>query len=295
MPGSQAAAEALRTTDSVTKVATTTVELPDADGGPVRVTVSGIAKGVGMIHPNMATMLSVILTDAAVEPETLWGLLRPRRGPDLGPALGRRRHQHERHGLRPRLRASAGARRSRPARRGGGARRAPSRPSPATSRASRPPTARAPPRSSPPRSTGAADDAEARAVARAVVSSSLVKAAAHGTRPELGPHRRRGRERPPRRCRGPRGRRAGAGGGGAAPARPAASTRRGCASRSPGYRVFDGAAGGPVAFDRAAARAAMDGPELVIALDLGLGDGTGEAFGCDLTEAYVIENSEYTT
>ena len=39
----------------------------------------------------------------------------------------------------------------------------------------------------------------------------------------------------------------------------------------------------------------MDAPELVIALDLGLGEGVGEAFGCDLTETYVIENSEYTT
>ena len=36
-------------------------------------------------------------------------------------------------------------------------------------------------------------------------------------------------------------------------------------------------------------------PEVVFALDLGLGSGTGEAFGCDLTETYVIENSEYTT
>ena len=62
-----------------------------------------------------------------------------------------------------------------------------------------------------------------------------------------------------------------------------------------GHPVFDGAAGGPLAFDRAAAREAMDAPEVVIALDLGLGDGRGEAFGCDLTEAYVIENSEYTT
>ena len=44
-----------------------------------------------------------------------------------------------------------------------------------------------------------------------------------------------------------------------------------------------------------AARAEMDAPELLIRLDLGIGDGTGEAFGCDLTEQYVIENSEYTT
>ena len=75
--GFAAAAEALRTTDSVTKAATTTVELPEADGTPRTVTVSGIAKGVGMIHPMMATMLSIVLTDAAVEPEVLWGLLRP--------------------------------------------------------------------------------------------------------------------------------------------------------------------------------------------------------------------------
>ena len=44
---------------------------------PVRVTVSGIAKGVGMIHPRMATMLAVVLTDAAVEPAVLAGLLGP--------------------------------------------------------------------------------------------------------------------------------------------------------------------------------------------------------------------------
>jgi glutamate N-acetyltransferase/amino-acid N-acetyltransferase len=39
----------------------------------------------------------------------------------------------------------------------------------------------------------------------------------------------------------------------------------------------------------------MGGGEVLVRLDLGLGDGTGEAFGCDLTEQYVRENSEYTT
>jgi len=62
-----------------------------------------------------------------------------------------------------------------------------------------------------------------------------------------------------------------------------------------GYLVFDGPGGGPVGFDRAAAREAMTAPEVVFALDLGIGVGRGEAFGCDLTEAYVVENSEYTT
>jgi glutamate N-acetyltransferase/amino-acid N-acetyltransferase len=54
-------------------------------------------------------------------------------------------------------------------------------------------------------------------------------------------------------------------------------------------------AGAPLPFDRDAVRAAMNAPEVLIRLDLGLGDGTGEAFGCDLTEGYVIENAEYTT
>ena len=60
-------------------------------------------------------------------------------------------------------------------------------------------------------------------------------------------------------------------------------------------RVFDGTTGGPVPFDRRAVREAMTAPEVLIELELGLGSGVGEAFGCDLTEAYVRENSEYTT
>ena len=39
----------------------------------------------------------------------------------------------------------------------------------------------------------------------------------------------------------------------------------------------------------------MRGGEVDIRLDLGLGKGRGEAFGCDLTEAYVVENSAYST
>ena len=39
----------------------------------------------------------------------------------------------------------------------------------------------------------------------------------------------------------------------------------------------------------------MRGGEVRVHLDLGAGAGTGEAFGCDLTEAYVVENSAYST
>jgi len=59
-----------------------------------------------------------------------------------------------------------------------------------------------------------------------------------------------------------------------------------------GIDVF---AGIPLAFDAAAVSAAMEAPEVLVRVDLGLGDGSGEAFGCDLTEAYVVENSAYST
>jgi glutamate N-acetyltransferase/amino-acid N-acetyltransferase len=62
-----------------------------------------------------------------------------------------------------------------------------------------------------------------------------------------------------------------------------------------GHLVYDGPAGGPLPIDKAAVRASMAGDEVVIRVDVGLGDGRGEAFGCDLTEGYVRENSEYTS
>ncbi len=65
------AAEAIMTTDTHPKHVAVTVSLP---GGPV--TIGGMAKGAGMLHPNMATMLSVLTTDAAVAPDVLDGLLK---------------------------------------------------------------------------------------------------------------------------------------------------------------------------------------------------------------------------
>jgi glutamate N-acetyltransferase/amino-acid N-acetyltransferase len=69
--GGMDAAEAMMTTDLVSK--TVTVEM-DFDGIPARIT--GIAKGSGMIEPNMATMLAFIITDASVEKHTLQCALR---------------------------------------------------------------------------------------------------------------------------------------------------------------------------------------------------------------------------
>lgn len=55
------AAAAIMTTDTVAKAASRRVSI-----GGTTITVTGIAKGAGMIHPNMATMLGFIATDAAV-------------------------------------------------------------------------------------------------------------------------------------------------------------------------------------------------------------------------------------
>jgi glutamate N-acetyltransferase/amino-acid N-acetyltransferase len=292
--GLAAAAEALRTTDSVVKVATTSLALPGADGRPVTVTVSGMAKGVGMIHPQMATMLSVLLTDAAADPKVLWGLLRP--------AAARTWDQLSVDGDTSTndtvFLLASGASGAVPVGAGSAAADALGGAVEAIARdlarqqaadgegASTLITAVV---------TGARDDADARAVARAVISSSLVKAAAHGRDPNWG-------------------RIAGAAGNarvaGAAVLEAAGLTATEAAARGgtpavldpatlrisiAGHLVFDGTQGGPVAFDRAAAREAMGAAEVVFGLDLGLGTGSGEAFGCDLTEAYVIENSEYTT
>lgn len=64
--GLQKAAKAILTTDLNEKYASITVKLENRD-----VTISGIAKGSGMIHPNMATMLGFIFTDADINKDLL--------------------------------------------------------------------------------------------------------------------------------------------------------------------------------------------------------------------------------
>ncbi len=65
------AAQAIMTTDTVAKAASRQLEI-----GGKRVTVTGIAKGAGMIRPDMATMLGFIATDAAVGQTALQELVR---------------------------------------------------------------------------------------------------------------------------------------------------------------------------------------------------------------------------
>jgi glutamate N-acetyltransferase/amino-acid N-acetyltransferase len=229
------------------------------------VTVSGISKGVGMIHPRMATMLALILTDAVADPGTLQQM--------LGPIVDRTWNQLSVDGdtstndtvfliasgasgvpadaeLGRAVEAVARSLARQQAADGEGATTL------ITCQVS-----------------GAWDDAEARACARSVVSSSLVKAAVHGRDPNWG-------------------RIAAAAGNARVDGRQVSLDEARLSVGIGGVAVF---AGRPLEFDRSAVSALMSEPELLLRLDLGLGDGVGEAFGCDLTEEYVLENSAYST
>jgi len=65
------AARAIMTTDTFAKVATATVKL-----GKTKVRINGIAKGAGMIAPDMATMLAFVFTDAPISAGVLQSLLK---------------------------------------------------------------------------------------------------------------------------------------------------------------------------------------------------------------------------
>jgi glutamate N-acetyltransferase/amino-acid N-acetyltransferase len=69
--GFLAAAQAIMTTDTFPKLASATARI-----GKATVTINGIAKGAGMIAPDMATMLSFVFTDAAISAPALQALLK---------------------------------------------------------------------------------------------------------------------------------------------------------------------------------------------------------------------------
>jgi len=265
-------AEQLRTTDGRAKAASVRVTLPGADGRTTAFTVSGVAKGVGMIHPRMATMLALVLTDAEAAPATLRAV--------LAPVVERTWNQLTVDGDTSTndtvfLLASGAA--GRPAVEQGSA-------AFAAFAAGVEAVARSLARQQAAdgegattlvtcQVSGAPDHAQARAVAREVVGSSLVKAAIHGRDPNWG-------------------RIAAAAGNASLAGAPVSVDVDRLAIAIAGVAVFDGE---PLAFDRDFLSRAMASPEVLIRVDLGLGEGRGEAFGCDLTEQYVLENSAYST
>jgi glutamate N-acetyltransferase/amino-acid N-acetyltransferase len=117
--------------------------------------------------------------------------------------------------------------------------------------------------------TGAATEADARSAARAVVGSSLVKAALHGEDPNWG--------------------RVFAAVGNSAATVDASRAALWIGS----VQVARDGVGTGVSKDDA--RAQMHGSVVQMRVDLGLGRASARAWGCDLTEAYVVENSAYST
>ena len=117
--------------------------------------------------------------------------------------------------------------------------------------------------------SGASDADQARIAARIVAASPLVKTAIHGGDPNWG------------RIVAALGRSG------------ATFTLDRCRVAIGGLVVFDRGAPEPVDPERI--RVALSHPRLDIVIDLGAGDGTGHAWGCDLSADYVRINADYTT
>lgn len=256
-------AKAIMTTDTRPKAAAVSFEL---DGQAVH--LGGIAKGSGMIHPNMATMLSFLTTDAAVERGFLQRALAAT-ADDTYNMLTVDGDSSTNDTVLLLANGAAGAAEIREgtdaaalftealgelcvnltrelARDGEGA------------------------------ShliivevDGAADSADARLAAKTIAGSSLVKSAVYGADPNWGRVL-------------------------------AALGRSGAAAAEEKIDLFVNGvcimeAGKPVPFHRDAVVALMKRPEVTFRLQLNLGSGAATAWGCDLTEEYVIINSAYTT
>ena len=261
-----AAADAILTTDLIDKQVALEAEL-----GGRTVRIGGMAKGSGMIHPDMATMLGFFSCDAAVPADEWQAMVRRAVQRSFnsitvdgdtstndtvlayaaGEPLAVEHHNGLEQGLTTAMQQLARA----IARDGEGA-------------------------------TlllevqveGAADEAAAQAIARSVCGSSLVKTAVHGRDPNWGRI-------------------------------VAAAGRAGVPMDPDAVALWLGehqlmAAGQPLAFDRAAASSYMReraestyllDDTVVIRLVVGQGSGMATAWGCDLSDQYVRINADYTT
>ena len=265
--GGAGAAEAILTTDRKPKTRAVRFAL-----GGKTVTLGGMAKGSGMIHPNMATMLSFITTDAAISAETLQTALRASArvtynrisvdgdtstndmnvvlasGLAGNPKITGPSPDYD--AFLAALNAVNGYLAREMARDGEGATKL------VTCRVS-----------------GARDGDAAERLARSVIASSLVKTAMFGADANWG-------------------RVLCAMGYAGAPFDPM-GVDIAFASAAGTISVCQRGTGLP--FDEAAAKAILSGPEVEILCALRDGDGGAEAFGCDLSYDYVKINGDYRT
>jgi glutamate N-acetyltransferase/amino-acid N-acetyltransferase len=259
MEGGHALARAIMTTDKVPKEAA--VKADDF-------VIGGIIKGAGMIHPDMATMLCFLTTDAAIEAELLGKMLRRAVAISLnmvsvdGDGSTNDTVLLMANGTNGSEIIKAGSRKAAVFRRALNkicvylARETARDGEGATKLIEV-------------KVKGAANLKDARLAARAIVSSSLVKTAVHGSDPNWGRVL-------------------------------AAAGRSGAALEESKTELYIGAArvvqdGASAAFDKKAVVKYLDGKEVAITLDLHLGKSEATAWGCDLSEEYVKINAEYTT
>jgi glutamate N-acetyltransferase/amino-acid N-acetyltransferase len=261
--GGRLFARAIMTTDTVPKARAVRVR-----AGDQVYTVGGVAKGSGMVHPDMATVFGFLTTDADVEPQLLAALLRDAgddsfnmidvdmdtstsdmmllfaNGAAGGPRLAS--DSEAVRALSRAIRAVAIELARDLARDGEGARTLIEM-----------------------RVDGAKTREDARIAARTVVSSPLVKTMITGRDPNLGRVMM-------------------------------ALGRSGAEVDVERISVWIGdqcafERGNPTALDYAAISKAMDAPEVKLRADLGLGRESATAWGCDLTAEYVRINADYTT
>ncbi len=251
-------ARAIMTTDTHPK------EVAVTAGG---FTIGGIAKGSGMIHPDMATMLCFITTDAIIESSLLQSLLKEAASGSLNmisvdgdtspndtalvmanglSGVEVKAGTAEAALFQEALEAVCVYLAKELARDGEGATRLIE----ATVR-------------------GAKSVAEARDAARTIVSSNLVKTAVHGADPNWG------------RVVAAAGR-----------SQATVDENRVGLSICSVPVVKDGM---PLSFDRDGLSALLKQKEVSIDLDLNLGDASATAWGCDLSAEYVAINADYTT
>jgi glutamate N-acetyltransferase / amino-acid N-acetyltransferase len=261
--GGQAFARAIMTTDTVPK----TRALRFVTGGR-SYSIGGVAKGSGMVHPDMATVFGFFTTDANIAPALLASMLREVADVSFNmvdvdmdtstsdtmllfasAAAGGEPLAADSDGARAfvaALRALAIALARDLARDGEGARTLIEM-----------------------QVTGAGSLDDARRAARTVVSSPLVKTMVTGRDPNLGRVMM-------------------------------ALGRSGAEVDVARISIWIGgqcafAHGAPTELDYAAIAKAMDAPEVKLRADLGQGEHTATAWGCDLTEGYVRINADYTT
>jgi glutamate N-acetyltransferase/amino-acid N-acetyltransferase len=261
--GGEALSRAIMTTDTRPKRIAASFE-----AGGVRYTVGGIAKGSGMIHPDMATMFGFLTTDAPVEGAFLGHLLRTAvhttfnmvsvdndtstsdtvtlfaNGAAGGPPITARHPASA--ALQEAVTAVSRHLAREIARDGEGATKLIEV-----------------------RVTGASNETEARAAARTISASPLVKSAVYGNDPNWGRIMM-------------------------------AVGRSGAHVDTEKARVAIGEAvmyenGRPQKVKDKAVEAALKVPEVFIHADLGVGSSSAIAWGCDLTEQYVKINADYTT